>query len=106
MAPGWFEQAVAALDTSFQVELPALGHWSFTEEMARRITQPVLAVVGAESGPPAWESNALLRKWVPQAEQFVLEGATHGLHLQNPRGMAEGLAAFLARHPMPLPAPA
>ena len=74
--------------------------------LARRISQPVLAVVGADSGPAARESHALLRRWLPQAEPFVLKGATHGLRFQNPRGMAEALAAFLARHPVPAMTPA
>jgi hypothetical protein len=33
-------------------------------------------------------------------EPFVLEGAGHLLHLENPRGMAEGLAPFFDRHPI------
>ena len=38
---------------------------------------------------------------VPNVEPFVLPGATHLLQVQNPRAMAEGLAAFFARHPLP-----
>jgi pimeloyl-ACP methyl ester carboxylesterase len=110
LTPGWFEQAVADLDTLFQVEGPARAEWQFTEELSRPISQPVLSVVGAESGPEsgvfARESHALLEQWLPQAEAFVLPGATHGLQMQNPRGMAEGLAGFLARHPMPAKSPA
>ena len=106
LAPGWFDAAVADLDTAFEVEGPALAQWQFTPEMAQRITQPVLAVLGADSNLLSRESDALLRQLVPHAEPFVLQGASHGLHLQNPGGMAEVLAAFLARHPMSLPAPA
>jgi hypothetical protein len=29
-----------------------------------------------------------------------LPGAAHLLHVENPRGMAEALAAFFARHPL------
>ena len=35
---------------------------------------------------------------LPDVEPFVLPEATHLLQIQNPRGMAEGLAAFFARH--------
>jgi len=98
---GWFERAVADIDTLFQVELPALNQWQFTEDLARRISQPVLSVVGANSDPFFVEGHALLQAWLPQAEAFVLSGATHGLQYMNPTGMAEALAAFLARHPMP-----
>jgi pimeloyl-ACP methyl ester carboxylesterase len=45
----------------------------------------------------------MLLTWLPNAEPFVLPGATHLLHVENPRGMAERLAAFFARHPRRTP---
>jgi pimeloyl-ACP methyl ester carboxylesterase len=102
--PGAFAQAVADADTFFRVEFPALEQWSFTQAEARRITQPVLAVLGADSHAlwPGWvEGHHLVQAWLPQAEAFVLQGATHGLQLIDPQGMAEGLAGFFARHPLP-----
>ena len=36
-------------------------------------------------------------------EPFVLAGATHLLHRQRPRAMAEALAGFFARHPLTSP---
>lgn len=101
--PGAFEQAVADADTFFQIELPALVQWSFTRADAGRITQPVLAVLGADSHTlwPGWvEVHDLVQTWLPQAEAFVLDGATHGLQMMNPRGMAAGMAGFFARHPL------
>lgn len=101
--PGAFDQHVADADTFFDVELPAMREWSFTQETARRIVQPALAVVGARSLElsPIWgERQELLLSWLPNAEPFVLPDATHLLQVQNPRGMAEGLAAFFGRHPM------
>ena len=104
MLPGAFAQAVADADTFFRIELPALEQWSFTQAEARRITQPVLAVLGGDS-PPLWlgweEGHRLVQDWLPQSEAFVLAGATHGLQLIDPQGMAEGLADFFARHPLP-----
>lgn len=97
---GWFEQAVSDADTMFEVELPAIQAWEFTSQLASRVRQPVLAVLGADSGPPFREGHDCLKDWLPQTEPFVLPGATHGLQFMNPRGMAEGLAAFLARHPL------
>lgn len=100
---GAFDQAVADFDTFFRVELPALESWTFNAELARRITAPVLAVLGSESGsvaPIFPEQHELLCAWLPQAEPFILPGATHGLQMMNPQGMAEGLAAFFGRHPM------
>jgi pimeloyl-ACP methyl ester carboxylesterase len=101
--PGAFDQHVADADTFFDQELPALQQWSFTWEDARRISQPVLAVTGAKSQEldRIWaERQELLLAWLPNVEPFVLPDATHLLQVQNPRGMAEGLAAFFARHPL------
>ena len=101
--PGAFDQHMADADTFFGQELPALQQWSFTREDARRIAQPVLAVIGAKSQEldPIWgERQELLLSWLPNVEPFVLADATHLLQVQNPRGMAEGLAAFFARHPL------
>jgi pimeloyl-ACP methyl ester carboxylesterase len=109
--PGAFDQAVADADTFFGQELPALRQWSFTREEARGIAQPVLAVLGARSDDvrPSRsgasrvfrERQELLLDWLPNVEPFILRDATHLLQVENPRGMAEGLAAFFARHPIP-----
>lgn len=101
--PGAFDQHMADADTFFGQELPALQQWSFTREDARRIAQPVLAVIGAKSQEVdrIWgERQELLLTWLPNVEPFVLPDATHLLQVQNPGGMAEGLADFFARHPM------
>ncbi len=101
--PGALEQAVADADTFFLTDLPGMQAWRFGSEEARRIPQPVLGVLGADSDtvtPLFGQGHALLRNLVPQTEPFVLPGATHALQVMNPRGMAEGLAAFFARHPL------
>jgi pimeloyl-ACP methyl ester carboxylesterase len=101
--PGAFAEAVASADTFFGQELPAVQQWSFRREDARRITQPVLAVIGEKSRQqsPIWYARQeVLLTWLPNAEGFVLPGTTHLLYVENPRGMAEALAAFFARHPL------
>jgi pimeloyl-ACP methyl ester carboxylesterase len=100
--PGAFEQAVADADTFFGQELPAVQQWSFGPEEASRITQPVLAVLGEKSRATFRERQELLLAWLPHVESFVLPEATHLLQVQNPRGMAEGLAAFFVRHSLSL----
>jgi 3-oxoadipate enol-lactonase len=103
MVPGAFDEAVADAATFFGQELPAVRAWSFGPEEAARVTQPALVVSGArthEATDVFDRRNELLLAWLPNAEHFVLPDATHLLHLQNPRGMAEGLAAFFARHPL------
>lgn len=102
--PGSFVQAVADAGTCFERELPGLLEWRFGETEARRISQPVLSVLGGESNA-LWsrfgETHRLLLAWLPHAEGFVLPGATHFLQLQDPRGTAEELAAFWAHHRLP-----
>ncbi len=97
---GWFDQAVADLPTLFAADLASLGTWKFGPEQAATITQPALTVLGSKSAPIFAESHDLLTQWLPNAEPFVLEGAAHMLQMEQPGGMAAGLLAFLARHPM------
>ena len=99
--PGAFEQAVEDADALFQIEGPALQQWSFTREDAGRIDQPVVSVYHED---PSWsgfrETHELLLEWLPQTDTFVLPNATHLLQIMNPRGMAEALAGFFAKHPL------
>lgn len=106
LGSGWYERALADLDCFFQVEVPALNDVHLTEGDARRIAQPVLSVVGANSDQFFKEGDELIRQWFPQAESYTLAGATHGLQVQNPGDLAEAMAAFLAKYPIPTPAPA
>jgi pimeloyl-ACP methyl ester carboxylesterase len=102
--PGAFAQAVTDADTFFGQELPAVQQWTLSRENAARITQPVLSVLGAKSKDvsPIWtERHQMILSWMPNAEGFVLPRATHLLHVQQPRVVAETLAAFFARHPLP-----
>lgn len=107
--PDGIEQAVADAGTFFRADLPGIQAWRFGPEEARRVTQPVLGVLGADSdavmvSPLFGEADALLRELLPQTEPFGLPDATHALQVINPRGTAAGLAAFFARHPMRPPA--
>lgn len=98
--PGGAEQAWRDAATFFEVELPALERWEFDQEKAARVSQPILYVLGDESGPFSEEGAELARSWLPQAEDLPVPGANHLLQLQKPRFVAEGIAAFLARHPL------
>lgn len=100
LLPGAFKQAVADCDTTFGVELEALQQWSFTAEDAARIRQPVLSLVGEESGPLFEEAHSLVLQWIPHAEKLAVPQANHGLQYMNPGGVATGLADFLSRHPL------
>lgn len=101
--PGWFDQALVDARTSFEVELPALEDWQFTELDAQRIKIPVLNVVGSESeklSPRFRETDKTLLQWLPHAESLTLEKAAHGLQMQNTDGMASALLDFLKRYPI------
>jgi pimeloyl-ACP methyl ester carboxylesterase len=102
--PGAFAQAVADAETWFERELSGQLAWRFGEAEARRIGQPTLSVLGGESDA-LWsrfgETHRLLLGWLAHGEGSVLPGTTHLMQIQDPRGMAEALAAFWARHPLP-----
>jgi pimeloyl-ACP methyl ester carboxylesterase len=103
LIPAAFQQLVAGADTFCAVEFPSLQEWHFTREDAERVTQPVLGVFGAESASiwPGWsEIQGRLHEWLPQTEPFVLAGANHALEERDPRGVADAIAPFLARHPI------
>jgi len=95
---GAFDLAVADLDTFFQVEMPALQEWRFTADDAKRVTLPVVSVLGNESAPIFTESHELIMQWIPQAEELRIPEATHGLQMMNPGAVAEGLSRFFSRH--------
>jgi hypothetical protein len=61
----------------------------------------VLLMLGGRSrevGPAFDQRHALLLEWLPAAEPYVLAGATHLMHVQNPADAAVRLAAFLDAH--------
>jgi 3-oxoadipate enol-lactonase len=94
--PGLFEQAVADADAFFTQELPALQEWTFGPEEASRVTQRTLAVLGRDTSPTFPGRVELLMSWLPNVELFE-PAATHLLHLQSPRELAEALSSFYAR---------
>lgn len=100
MPEGWLDRAVADASTMFEVEFQALPEWEFGPAEAAKITQPVLSVLGAISDPFFVEGDELIHHWLPQAETFVVPDASHGLQFMNPGAVAQGLMAFMAKHPI------
>jgi pimeloyl-ACP methyl ester carboxylesterase len=98
--PGGFEQALADADTFFGQELPAVQEWTFGAAEGSRITQPALAILGERTAPTFPERLELLMSWLPRVELYRLAGATHLLHVENPRATADALAEFFSRHPI------
>ena len=100
LVPGAAQQAVRDAATFFEVELPAIGGWSFDAAAARGITQPALHVMGTGAGPAAAERRQLVHDWLPQTEDFDVE-ANHLLHFYSREAatrVAEGISAFLKRY--------
>ncbi len=97
-APGSIEQAVKDVDT-FVNELSAIQAWQFGPAEAAAINQPVLSVLGVRTSPFMKKGRELLHAWLPQTEDFDAQ-TTHLLEMQDPEGVAHGLAEFFARHPM------
>jgi pimeloyl-ACP methyl ester carboxylesterase len=101
--PGGHAQARADAGTTLEGDIPGFLEWSFDEADARRITQPVLAVLGGDSealSPRFGEAQRLLLTYLPHVEGVVIPGTTHFMQLQKPRDTAEALTAFWARHPI------
>ena len=98
--PGGVALAIANADNWFGSYVPALGIWQFGADQAALIPQPVLSVVGTDTDPWFAASHEMLRSWFPQAEVCTVEGVAHLLHMQRPRPVAQGVADFVARHPM------
>jgi pimeloyl-ACP methyl ester carboxylesterase len=101
---GEFEQAVRDADTFLGVEMPAAYAWTFTPDEARRLTQPVVSILGQHSPPRARKVHEILKEWLPQTETLVLDRAEHALPLMDPPGIAQKLAEWFARQPMNIPA--
>ncbi len=101
--PGAAEQAVRDAATFFETDMPAGLDFRFGSEEARRVTQPVLIVLGEKSvslDPRFRETYELLLSWLPNAEGVVLPDATHLLQVEHPHAMAEALAEFYGRYPL------
>jgi pimeloyl-ACP methyl ester carboxylesterase len=101
--PGGMAQAEGDAHNFFGSYLPALGAWSFGAAEAARFTSPVLFVRGTETDRLFAEGRDLLHAWLPQTEDFTVDGVGHLLHVQRPAAVAQGIADFLVRHPMQLP---
>lgn len=95
--PGGPAQVEADVDTVFRSESPAMTSWRFGPEEAARITQPIIYLTG---GGRHGASRERMQMWMPRMEQFVVPNTTHAMLMEDPRGAAEAIAAFVKRHPI------
>ncbi|MFW6195402.1 MAG: alpha/beta fold hydrolase [Chloroflexota bacterium] len=98
--PGGPDQAETDAATFFEVDIPSTGSWILDEDRAQRISQPVLYVLGGESGPGGEHAKRAFRSAVPQTEEVVLQGLNHLMQIRDPNKVAVTIAGFLERHPL------
>lgn len=101
--PGGYEQALRDVDTAIAVEAAATQTWEVSPQHLQQIKQPALSVTHLN---PDWlgfqEMHNGLLSSIPRVEGFIVPGATHLMQIQNPNGIARGLADFFARYPIRL----
>ncbi|MQA32698.1 alpha/beta fold hydrolase [Modestobacter roseus] len=97
-APGSAARALADSATFFDVDVPALLGWRFDAGTAAQVRCPVLHVAGSEHGPLFEGVDALVRGWLPHAEQVTIPGAGHDVALTHPGALRDVLVPFLDRH--------
>ena len=93
--PGSAAQMQQDVTTFFDTDLPALLAWQFGPEDAARIRCPVLYVGGTDSGPWFAEVHDLVLRWIPHAEDVLIDGADHTLALTHAPRVAEEVADFV-----------
>jgi hypothetical protein len=84
---------------SEQALISAIQEWQFGLSEAATISQPLLSMPGLRSRQLMKEGRLLLHSWFPQIEDFDVQ-TTHLLQMQDPKGVAHGLATFFSRHPI------
>lgn len=103
-----WDRAAAAMQTTFEIDFPAMAGWGFTPSRAddyapKKSLVPVLACMGlhSEGAMPGFrETQEFLMRWLPNVERSGIPGATHGMQSMNPRAVGEALVEFIKRHPI------
>lgn len=99
--PGAWETALVDSTTLFEREFPVMIEGGlFVEAEGSQVNVPALSVVGANSDSLFQSSHQALMKSLPKVEGAVIPDATHFLQVEQPRRVAEAIAAFAARHPI------
>ena len=94
---GAYAQALVDAPEFFEQELPAVREWQFGTEQARRISVPVLAVLGGASPSVShiWQQrHEFLMENLPEVEPYVLPGARHMMALEYPGALGRRLAEY------------
>ena len=94
--PGGPAQVEQDVDTVFQSEVPAMTSWRFGPAEGARILQPAIYLTG---GGRHGGSLKQLKTWVSGLESAIVPGTTHAMLMEDPKAVAEAIAAFLKRNP-------
>jgi pimeloyl-ACP methyl ester carboxylesterase len=103
-----WKRVEACIDTTFNVDFPAISSWGFKMSQAdawvtQKPAMPVLACMGLDSEaamPGFRETQRFLVNWLPQAERCGIPNATHGMQSMNPVAVGQAAHAFLKKHPL------
>ena len=98
--PGGAEQAEKDAGTFFEIDFPAFRAWSFDRQLASRIRQPILYLMGGDSGPRMEAGKQHFMSLIPHSKEVVVPGVDHSMPITAPRLVAAHIADFLARHPL------
>lgn len=95
-----YEQAVRDADTTFGSEFPAITRGLYLDTEAAKIRVPALSVVGGDSHEIFRESHEVYLSTLARVEGLDVPGTEHFVLVEKPREVAEGIARFLAKHPI------
>jgi pimeloyl-ACP methyl ester carboxylesterase len=97
--PGGVEQGVRDFD-AFMREALLMREWQFVPSGAAAMSQPVLSVLGvARTNQYMEQGRSQLHSWFPRTQDCDFP-TWHLLQMQDPKGVAHGLAEFFSRHPI------
>jgi pimeloyl-ACP methyl ester carboxylesterase len=98
LGPGSLDIARAESAFFFADELPAVQEWVFGPSQAAQVTQPALAVLGADSArltPLMVETVQRLSAMLPRACSQIVPGCSHLLPLEQPAELARLITGFI-----------
>ncbi|HEY0812521.1 MAG TPA: alpha/beta hydrolase [Pseudonocardia sp.] len=96
--PDAVDLAVRDTEMFYRAEWPILTSWTLDQLRAAALQNPVLSVMGTQSGAFFEEGRQLLHQRFAQCANADIPGANHLLNLQAPELIAAAVTHFLQRH--------
>lgn len=97
LIPGASEQGSSDARALVELDLPWVFEYPFKQELAGRISQPVLFITGGNSRP---QGIAAVRMLAADVQEVTIPEVNHSLQMVAPTQVAEVVAPFLASHPI------